>query len=84
MIKLLTFTDNKDNFLEFNFNKPDIKYNEDFDWVQVSSEKQRLTFSENSFIAFDDKIKYQMLDIQWISLCQKTIQELFILILTIQ
>ena len=75
MIKLLTYTSNRDKFLQFKFNNPYINYNEGFKWVQVMSEKQRLVFSENSFIAFDDEISMQELDVEWSWLSKNLIQE---------
>ena len=75
MIKLLTYTSNRDKFLQFKFNNPYIYYNEGYKWVQVTSEKQRLVFSENSFIAFDDEISMQELDVGWGWLSENLIQE---------
>ena len=75
MIKLITYTSSRDKFLEFKFYEPKISYDPTYKWVQVISQKQRIIFSNNSFIAFDEEISNQDLDIGWNWLSTDLIQE---------
>lgn len=56
MIKLITFTNENNKLLEFNFNKCNIEYFTLRQWISVAATNQTLTIKGNSFIAYDEDI----------------------------
>lgn len=53
MIRLITFTTDNNKLLDFNFDNPEITYQEETNWLNIVATKQKLTIYGNSTIAFD-------------------------------
>lgn len=53
MIRIITFTNDNDKLLDFNFDNPEIEYREETDWLNVSATKHKLTFYGNSVLGYD-------------------------------
>lgn len=73
MIKLTTYI-NQDAFLNFTFKDCKIDYYKQTKWVNIRSEKQKITI-KNSFIAADEEIGQQGVDVD--SLTTMWIQDLY-------
>ena len=74
MIKLITFATDSEKLLEFNFKDCSINYFQKTNWINVISQKQKITIQGNSFIAYDEDILGIMVDSSYLSLCKKWIE----------
>lgn len=74
MIKLITFATDSEKLLEFNFKDCSINYFQKTNWINVISQKQKITIQGNSFIAYDEDILGIRVDSSYLSLCKKWIE----------
>lgn len=74
MIRIITFTNNNDKLLDFNFNNPEIEYQEEYNWLNVSAAKHKLTFHGNSVLGYDVSLGPVIVDTTNFSIAKDWIQ----------
>lgn len=74
MIKIITFTNNSNKLLDFNFDNPEIEYREETNWLNVSATKHKLTFYGNSVLGYDISLNPVIVDTSNFSMAKDWIQ----------
>lgn len=74
MIRIITFTNDNDKLLDFNFDNPEIEYREETDWLTVSTAKHKLTFYGSSILSYDVSLNPIIVDTSNFSMAKDWIQ----------